>query len=329
MRTSTTGTLVYHSSPWPGNHRAAPHAQEKLPRVLMPAWGCQGSHCHCAGFWGALLGISPEIMSEDIFQFTCCIITRDVAIWSMQNFYDSSIYFLPHTFQARSEYEWDKDWCGASPRLDKTFSGEEAFVSAPEAAAFQPGTCKVSQLFSSNLHLHVVKVVSQGAAAWGTARHPVWVLWFPARRDWRAGRSLERWYCHPEEQKPAHLHGKHITDFRKEKLFLGQIHALVQATLQPYRSLNWQSGGRTPAAAGAFCWVFCHSREQKEDEVIRWHHSTVGRYGEEMRLLYVGSDLLLWVVLVLTCALQQTPNWDELSSLAVGAWSQECSVKHV
>lgn len=204
MRTSTTGKQGYHSSPWPGNHRAAPtgsHTQEKLPSVLVPAWDCQGSHCHSAEFWGALLGISPEIISEDIFQFTCCIITQDVAIWSMQNFYDSSIYFLSHMFQARSEYEWDKDWCGTSPCLDKTFSGEEAFVSAPEAAAFQPGTCKVSQLFSSNLHFHVVKVVSQGAAAWGTARHPVWVLWFPARSDWRAGGSWERWYCPPSREK--------------------------------------------------------------------------------------------------------------------------------
>lgn len=36
---------VYPSSPWPGKYRAAPmgcHAQEKLPCVLMPAWGCQG-----------------------------------------------------------------------------------------------------------------------------------------------------------------------------------------------------------------------------------------------------------------------------------------------
>lgn len=158
--------------------------------LIATVQGCEGP---C---WGSL-----QKLSEDIFQFTCCIITQDVTIWSMQIFYDSSIYFLPHTFQARSEHEWDKDWCGASPRLDKTFSGEEALVSAPEAAAFQPGTCKVSHLISSNLHFHGVKVVSQGAAAWIIARHPVWVLWFPARSDWRAGLSWERWYCPPSRAK--------------------------------------------------------------------------------------------------------------------------------
>lgn len=74
---------VYPSPPWPGKHRAAPmgcHAQEKLPCVLMPAWGCQGSHSCSAGFQRTLLGISLEIMSEDIFQFTCCIVSLDVAI---------------------------------------------------------------------------------------------------------------------------------------------------------------------------------------------------------------------------------------------------------
>lgn len=47
-----------------------PGASLGLPGISLP-------QCRVLG---ALLGISPEIMSEDIFQFTCCIITLDVAI---------------------------------------------------------------------------------------------------------------------------------------------------------------------------------------------------------------------------------------------------------
>lgn len=59
--------------------------------------------------------------------------------------------------------------------------------------------------------------------------------------------------AHPAGKKSAPLHGKHIIDSRKEALVLGQVHALIQATLQLYTSLNWQSGGRPQLLLGAFC----------------------------------------------------------------------------
>lgn len=72
--------------------------------------------------------------------------------------------------------------------------------------------------------------MSQGAAAWGTARHPVWVLCFQLEVIEGQGRVGRRSTAHPAGQESANLHGKHITGFRKEALVLGQISALTQAT---------------------------------------------------------------------------------------------------
>lgn len=250
MRTSTSGNagmsrppLLTLAKQMPG-HRAADTdcsasqvatccAGKGCPMSPGPAWGCQRSQCHSAGLCGALLGVSVSRSDvrrcfpvQLLYHPGCCHLMHVGFLWFIY-FY----FFFPHLFQACSEHEWDKDWCGSSPSLDKAFFGEEAFVSAPEAAAFQPGTCQVSWLFFLKLHFYVfLRGVSRCCTGLGCSQ----AHWLD---EWRAEGSSGRRYCPRRRAEICSYVRKTNHNFQKGGIRFWSDQCIVPSHLMALQSL--------------------------------------------------------------------------------------------
>lgn len=145
------------------------HAQEKLPRVLVPAWGCQGSHCHSAGFWGPCWGSLQKSCQKTFSSSLAASSHWMLPFEACRIFMIHLFIFFPTHFrhvQNMSEIKTDVGRARAWIRLSlekKLLSQHLKQLLSNQALA------KYASSF-----LQTFISCCEGGAAWGAARHPVW-----------------------------------------------------------------------------------------------------------------------------------------------------------